>query len=324
MNTNCSKAITKTIFGLIAATGTQLIGFDGVAQPATKPSASTTSPAPASQIPVHAGEFVGEKVDTITYKPTCPAFIFDMDAAAIQESTSRAYVEGEKRRYEQAREKWDAYEDCLTENGRRDIEAIRTKLGDYLSNQADEEVKLFNALNAAATANIDRITKLPPSKPAKKKSDSAVAETPQVTLSTWTEPTGRFVGTIKGSAAAPEYVTGCPKAIGALTVESFATESTRNGFNAKLEELRALPQRINQVRTCRQENGQDDYEAVQKAVQDGFNAVFQPSKAAFEREYANVRFQLNEHQKPGGLLAPPELSRGNGKKKPTVPKAKKK
>jgi hypothetical protein len=324
MKTNYSKAITKAIFGLLAATGTQMIGFNAVAQPAAPPSASPTAPPPASQIPVHAGEFAGEKIDALTYKPSCPAFNFDMDAAAIQESTSRAYVEGEKHRFEQVREKWDAYEDCLTENGRRDIDVIRVKLGDYLSNLADEEVKLFNALNAAATANIERISKLPPPKAPKKKPDPAVAEAPQATLSPWTEPTGRMFGVIKGSASAPEYVTGCPSALGVLTVERFTTENTRNGFNALLDELRAMPERINQVRACRQENGQDDYEAVQKAVQDGVNVVFQPSKSAFEREYASVRFQLNEHQKPGGLLASPELGRGPAKKKPAAPKAKKK
>jgi hypothetical protein len=83
-----------------------------------------------------------------------------------------------------------------------------------------------------------------------------------------------------------------------------------------LDELRAMPDRINQVRTCRQENGQEDYEVIQKVVQDGVNAVFQPSKTAFEKEYAAVRFQLNEHQKPGGLLAPPEMGRGPAKKAP--------
>ena len=324
MKTNYSKAITKAIFGLIAATGTQLIGFNAVAQPAAPPSASPTAPPPASQIAVHAGEFVGEKIDAMTYKPTCPAFKLDLDAAAIQESTSRAYVEGEKRRFEQVREKWDAYEDCLTENGRRDIDVIRIKLGENLSKYADDEVRVFNALNAAATANIDRISKLPPPKAPKKKPDPAVAEVPPAALSAWSEPTGRKVGMIKGSGDALEYVTGCPDAIGALTVESFTSENTRNGFNALLDELRALPPRINQVRTCRQENGQEDYEALQKAVQDGVNVVFQPSKSAFEREYANVRFQLNEHQKPGGLLAPPELGRGPAKKKPAAPKAKKK
>jgi hypothetical protein len=324
MKANYSKAITKAIFGLLAATGTQLIGFSAAAQPAAPSSASPTAPPPASQIPVHAGEFIGEKIDALTYKPTCPVFNFDMDAAAIQESTSRAYVEGEKRRFEQVREKWDAYEDCLTENGRRDIDVIRVKLGESLSKLADDEVKLFNALNAAATANIERITKLPPSKTPKKKSDPVAGEAPQAALSAWAEPTGRMVGTIKGSGSALEYMTGCPSAIGTVTVERFTTENTRNGFNALLDELRALPQRINQVRTCRQENGQDDYEALQKAVQDGVNVVFQPSKSAFEREYANVRFQLNEHQKPGGLLAPPELSRGPAKKKAAAPKAKKK
>lgn len=315
--------IATAAIGLVAAIGTQFGGVPAFAQTA----APAAAPAPAvSNIPVHAGNFSAGKVDSITYTPSCPAFKFDMDAAAIQESTSRAYVEGEKRRFDAVREKWDAYEDCLVENARRDIDVIRTSLGDYLSAAANEEAKAFNGMNAAATGNIDRISKLPSPKASKKKGDAAAAEAPQAALSAWTEPKGRFVGSLSGSAAQPQYVSACPAALGTLTAESFVNENTRNGFNALLDELRSMPDRINQVRSCRQENGQEDYEVLQKVVQDGVNAVFQPSKIAFEKEYAAVRFQLNEHQKPGGLLAPPEMGRAPAKKAPPAkaPAAKKK
>lgn len=303
--------IATAAIGLVAAVGAQFGGVPAFAQTATPAAAPATS-----NIPVHPGNFSGGKIDALTYTPSCPAFKFDMDAAAIQESTSRSFVEGEKRRFEAVREKWDAYEDCLVENARRDIEAIRINLGDYLSNTANEEAKTFNSLNAAATANIERIGKLPPPKQSKRKNEPAAAEAPQAALSAWTAPTGRFVGTLSGSAAQPQYASACPAALGSLTAEAFATENTRNGFNALLDELRAMPDRINQVRTCRGENGQEDYEVIQKVVQDGVNTVFQPSKVAFEKEYAAVRFQLNEHQKPGGLLAPPEMGRPAAKKAP--------
>lgn len=303
--------IATAAIGLAAAIGTQFVGVPAFAQ------ATAPAEAPAtSSIPVHPGNFSGSKVDTLTYTPSCPAFKFDMDAAAIQESTSRTFVEGEKRRFDAVREKWDAYEDCLVENARRDIEAIRINLGDYLSNAANEEAKAFNAMNAAATANIERIGKLPAPKQSKRKNEPAAVEAPQAALSAWTEPKGRFIGTLTGSAAQPQYTSACPTALGTLTADAFASENTRNGFNALLDELRAAPDRINQVRTCRQDNGQEDYEVIQKVVQDGVNSVFQPSKTAFEKEFAAVRFQLNEHQKPGGLLAPPEMGRAPAKKAP--------
>jgi hypothetical protein len=303
--------IATAAIGLVAAIGSQFGGVPAFAQSA----APAAAPA-ASNIPVHPGNFSGGKVDSLAYTPSCPAFKFDMDAAAIQESTSRTYVEGEKRRFEAVREKWDAYEDCLIENARRDIDVIRINLGEYLSTTANEEAKAFNAMNTAATANIERIGKLPAPKAPKKKGEVAAVEAPQAALSAWTEPKGRFIGTLTGSAAQPLYVSSCPSATGTLTAEAFVTANSRNGFNALLDELRAMPDRINQVRTCRQENGQEDYEVIQKVVQDGVNVVFQPSKVAFEKEYAAVRFQLNEHQKPGGLLAPPEMGRAPAKKAP--------
>lgn len=314
------KAMKTTLFataaiGLVAAIGAHVGGVPAFAQPA-EPAAAPA----ASAIPVFPGNFSGGKVDSLTYTPTCPAFNFDMDAAAIQESTSRAFVEGEKRRFEAVREKWDNYEDCLVENARRDIDSVRNHLGDYLSKSANDEATVFNGMNAAASANIERVGKLPMPKASKKKGETP-AEAAQPALSAWTKPDGRFIGSISGTGAQPQYVTACPAAVGTMTAESFSTETSRTGFNALLDELRALPDRINQVRACRQDNGQEDFEVIQKVIQDGVNVVFQPSKNAFEKEYAAVRFQLNEHQKPGGLLAPPEISRPPVKKAAPAPKA---
>jgi hypothetical protein len=271
-----------------------------------------TSSIAVAQTPAAAPAKAATEVDAQTYVPSCPAFSIGMDAAAIQESASRAYVEGEARRFESIRDKWDTYEDCLTENARRDIEVVRTSLGDTLSGAASGEAAMFNEMNTAATANIERIGKLPAPKAVRAPRGAppaAAAPGAASALSAWTTPTGRFVGTLTGSASAPVYASGCPNALGAITPASFANEATRDGFNNLLNELRAMPDRINQVRTCRQENGQQDYEAIQKTVQDGVNTVFVPRKTAFEREYAAVRFQLNEHRKAGGLLAPPEMGR---------------
>ena len=299
---------------------------------AAAPAASATKAAvPAANamnnIPRHPGVYTGQKVDAMTYASSCPAFSIGMDAAAIQESSSRAYVEGEARRFDAIRDRWDAYEDCLTENARRDIEVVRTNLGETLSSAATTEAAAFNGMNTAATANIERIGKLPaPKAPKAARGAPAAAAAviaPASTLSAWTIPTGRYVGSLTGTAAAPVYSSGCPNALGNLLAATFANESTRDGFTRALDELRALPDRINQVRTCRQENGQKDYEALQKIVQDGVNAEFVPRKTAFEREFAAVRFQLNEHRKPGGLLAPAEMGRAKAKAPAAKSKAKK-
>ncbi len=318
--TKTAAAATVGLGALVAALAYSSTSTAVAQTPAAAP-AAPAAPTAASTIPRHAGTYAGAKIDTMTYAPTCPAFAIGMDAAAIQESNSRAFVEGEARRFDSIRDRWDAYEDCLTENARRDIEVVRNSLGDTLSNSATSEATAFNAMNTAATANIERISKLPAPKAPKapRGAPAAPAAAPAAsTLSAWTPPTGRFVGTLTGTAEAPVYTSGCPNALGALTPASFANEPTRDGFSRLLDELRAMPDRINQVRTCRQENGQTDYEAVQKAVTEGVNAVFVPRKSAFEREYAAIRFQLNEHRKPGGLMAPPEMARP----KAPAPKAK--
>jgi hypothetical protein len=324
--TKTAAAATVGLGALIAALA---YGSSSIAVAQT-PSA-TKAPAPtSSSVARHPGNYIGAKVDAQTYVPTCPAFSIGMDAAAIQESNSRAFVEGEARRFETVRERWDEYEDCLLENARLDVEVVRNSLGDALSNAATSEASVFNGMNTAASANIERIGKLPAPKAPKASRGSqaapevAAAVAPSPMLSAWTPPTGRFIGSLTGSALAPVYTSGCPDALGGMTAASFANEATREGFTRLLDELRAMPDRINQVRACRQENGQKDYEAVQKTVTDGVNAVFVPRKSAFDREYAAVRFQLNEHRNPGGLLAPPEMGRAKAKSPAPKSKAKKK
>jgi hypothetical protein len=322
MKFNKTAAVAGVGLGALAAVLAYSASSTAIAQ---TPAAAAPKAAPAStssNIPRHPGTYTGAKIDAMTYAPTCPVFNLGMDAAAIQESSSRAYVEAEARKFENIRDGWDAYEDCLTENARRDIEVVRTNLGDVLSNAASTEATTFNGMNTAATANIDRISKLPAPKAPKAAKGATPAAAPAApTVSAWTPPTGRFIGTLTGTADAPVYASGCPDALGGLTAASFATENTREGYTRLLDELRAMPDRINQVRTCRSENGQEDYEALQKVVQDGVNAVFVPRKTAFEREYAAIRFQLNEHRKPGGLLAPPEMGRPKAKSGP-APKTK--
>lgn len=320
-----TAAVTTVALGAIAAAFAYSSTSIAVAQtPAAKaavPAASTTS-----SIPRHAGSYTGQKVDAMTYTPSCPVFTIGMDAAAIQESNNRAFVASEAARFDSIRDRWDAYEDCLTENARRDIEVVRNNLGDTLSNAATNEANVFNNMNTAASANIERISKLPAPRAPKAPRNAPPAETPitpAATLSAWTVPTGRFVGSLSGTASAPVYTSGCPSALGAVTPAAFASEATRDGYNRLLDELKAMPERINQVRACRQENGQTDYEAVQKTVTDGVNAVFVPRKTAFENEYRAISFQLNEHKKPGGLLAPPEMGRPKAKAPAARPKKKK-
>jgi hypothetical protein len=327
--TKTTAAATVGLGALVAALAystTSIAVAQTPATPTPAPKAAAAAPAASTtgNSPRFVGTFTGTKADAIAYSSTCPAFTFGMDAAAIQESNSRAYVEGEARRFETVRDRWDAYEDCVADNAGRDVDSIRTVLGDTLSDLSTSDATLFNALNTAAQANVARISAMPAAKAPKAAKNAPAATVAAAPLSAWTPPTGRLVGTLTGTFTAPVYTTGCPSPMGDLSVASFATVASRDGFNALIEELKARPDRINQVRTCRQENGQADYDAIRKSVTDSVNASLGPRKNAFEREYAAVRFQLNEHRNPGGLLAPAEMGRAKAKAPAAKLKAKKK
>jgi hypothetical protein len=328
MNMRLTKTTTLATVGFGALL--TVLAYNATAQTpaaATPPAAKAAAPAaPAtSSIPRHVGTYSGSKIDTVRYTPSCPEFVMSMDAAAIQESNNRAFVEGEARKILTIREKWDEYEDCVTTNAGRDIELLREALGSTLSNSATAEVTAFNAMNNAASANVGRIGKLAaPKAPKAPRGAPATPAAAGPTLSAWTTPTGRFIGTLSGTTSAPVYTTGCPDPLGTLSVESFVNEGTRDGFEGLLAELRAKPDRINQARTCRQENGQSDYEVLRETVNRDINTIVGPKKNAFEREYAAINFQINEHKKPGGVLAPPDSRRAPSKAAPTKTKAKKK
>lgn len=307
-------AATTLALGALAAGAVWIGHAPAMAQqgaapaPATKAAEAAAQPAPANpNIPRHVGRFAGGPVDRSTYVPTCPAFVIGMDAAAINESNSRAFVEGEARKFDTLRERWDAYEDCLIENGRRDIELVRIALGNALSAQATAEGNAFNALNAAATAAVPRIQES--LKKAKRPAKGAAAPVLPTVTSTWTAPQGRHMGTLSaGPADQVVWTSGCPVYTFEVTEADFAN-ATGATFNVYADALRPIPERITAQRTCRQENGQDDYDAVQKLINDGVNAVYGPAKGAFEAEYNAIRFQLNQHRQAGGLLAPADRAR---------------
>jgi hypothetical protein len=316
--TKTTAAASLAICGLAA--GIAWVGFaPAMAQQAASATPAPAPPVPVSNVPRHVGTFSGGRIDQSTYVPSCPKFAIGMDAQAINESNSRAYVEAEARKFESLRERWDGYEDCLIENGRRDIELVRVALGNTLSSQAVAEGNAFNTLNAAATAAVPRIQELMKKAKRPAKNAPAAAAAAGIT-STWTAPQGRHVGSLSaGPADAVVWSSGCPVYTFEVTEADFANATAAN-FNVLAEALRPMPERITAQRSCRQDNGQDDYDAVQKLINDGVNAVYGPAKGAFETEYNAIRFQLNQHRQAGGLLAPPDRARAPAKKAPAKKK----
>ncbi|KAF0110117.1 MAG: hypothetical protein FD128_1815 [Hyphomonadaceae bacterium] len=151
------KTNKKLAFISLGAVAMAIIGAYSYSNGANAQAAQEPAAPKASSIPRHVGSFSAGLINAITYTPSCPGYVFPMDAAAIQESRSRAFVEAEVIRFRNIREGMDNYEDCMIENARRDIDVISGKLSAYLTAEAGKEAANYSALGEAARANADRI-----------------------------------------------------------------------------------------------------------------------------------------------------------------------
>jgi|GEM_PF-3291763 len=318
------KKLTFAAMGALAAATIGVYAYSGgaIAQAAQEPAPK------ASSIPRHIGSLSAGLANAVTYTPSCPAYVFPMDAAAIQESRSRAFVEAEVIRFRNIREGMDNYEDCLVENARRDIDLISGKLSAYLTAEAAKEAANFTALGDAARAGSERVRSGGSGGAAKKKKGAATpaaapAET-GVFVSNYTKPTGRQIGSITaGPVDNMNYTSPCGAFLGELNVNHFATVSGSAAFNSLVDYLQHMPDKIEEYRACRNENTNSDYDDLQVKIQDGVNAIFVPVRTNFERQYNLVNTQLNLHRQAGGLLAPPSMARPKTPAAPTKAKKKK-
>ena len=281
----------------VALSGVALISASMVNAQQTK--TTTAVQLPSETTPRVPGTFTGGSIATTKYAPACAPFVFDMDADAINRARDRAFVVAENARFNQLRDRWDNYENCITINARRDIDAMRDLISDHVTIEAEKESTGLNALNTAATSNLERVKALAVAKKAK-----AAAATETAPTSNWVKPEGRQIGSVQaGPIGANSYIGGCPVYQFSITAQNFATVTTGAGFNALIEALKQAAPKITEARECRNDNGQKDYTAVQNVIQDGLNAVYVPAKTNFENKYVAVRNQLNLQREPGGLLA---------------------
>ncbi|KAF0185297.1 MAG: hypothetical protein FD163_1112 [Hyphomonadaceae bacterium] len=306
------KTNKKLAFISLGAVAMAIIGAYSYSNGANAQAAQEPAAPKASSIPRHVGSFSAGLINAITYTPSCPGYVFPMDAAAIQESRSRAFVEAEVIRFRNIREGMDNYEDCMIENARRDIDVISGKLSAYLTAEAGKEAANYSALGEAARANADRIRSGGGGAAKKKKGAPATAAPAEtgVFVSTYTKPTGRQIGSITaGTADAINYSNPCGAFLGEVSANHFANVVGSAAFNSLVDYLQHMPEKIEEFRACRNEQTNEDYDLIQLKVQDGVNAVFVPVKTNFERQYNLVNTQLNLHRQPGGLLAPASTPR---------------
>lgn len=283
--------------------------------PAAAPAATPPAPpeAPSFSGPRHAGDYSSGTFDVTIYSPTCPAFVIGVDATAINEATSRSFVEAQEQIFRGERERFDSYEDCLLNNGSEDINTSGRVISESVSALSNGEANTFRALVDAVNANLPRVQALAaqprPTERRRRGQDATPAAAPTVPtfVSTTVIPAAetRLVGTISGSASSPIYTSGCPTYSFPFTAADVNAVSSPAAFNAMGDALRVIGPQIASLIECRNFNMEADYDALQTRVNSGINTVFQPVRARFERDYAEINFQFNQQRLPGGLLAPP-------------------
>ena len=251
--------------------------------------------ASTSSIPRNPGVLTAGKLDSITYTPNCTKkFVFDVDAAAIQESTNRAFLLAQEAKFNGLRQRWNEYEDCMVENAKLDVKELNDKLSAYIQASADLEEKSYIATSQAANEASARIA-------ANKKKVAPKGFTPIA----WTEiePTARAMGTVTaGPISSITYASGCGVYTGEVTVEDFKNVTSPEDFNKMVDVLKVGPAKIQKAIDCRNKNVQEDFTIISKKIQDDLNAAYLPEKTKFETQYAKVRNQFNMQRQAGGAL----------------------
>lgn len=251
------------------------------------------------EVPRIYGTFTEGLVSEVAYKPAaCPAFVFDIDAVALQNSTSRAYAEAESAKLPALKARWDKYENCLVKNAKLDSELLFEKLKNSFAAPNDIEIAAFNKVFAAVNPARERIAA-----DTKKKKNVNIVEPDFV--STWKDPTGRILGKLsKGSADSIVYTSGCPVYLGEVSVEHLQNAKTPKLYQQLADIINATDQRRAATLKCRNDNTGPDYNEVAKSIQAGFDVVYKETAREYNRKIAILEKVIEVAKKPGGTLAP--------------------
>jgi hypothetical protein len=321
--TAASKSVLAGVFlvgAAVLAAGLPVVAMAQSAEPAAATRTIERKP----------GVFSGGPISSLTYTPSCGQFEVGIDAAAIQESTSRDFVASQARLFDTLQDRWDAYNDCVLENARVDFDLFVTRDADGtakfgrvveagVKGPNDAMVAQFNAARDAAAANQPRIAEIAARRPARperrRRGEEAPAAPPPeegLPAVTWVAPAddARFEGTISaGPANTVTYTSGCPAYSVESSAEAFNTSQSPTHFNGLIDLLNTAPGKIQQASSCVSGQASDDANMIDDVINRGVDAFLRPQIEAYGIRRSAIQTQLNFHRQPGGLLAPPELRR---------------
>ncbi len=267
--------------------------------PATPPAPPAVAPVPevSVTVPRHRG-IIGEGYpEKMTYTATCPKFVFDISSSAVQESTNRAFVEGEIARLPALKDKWDDYELCLKTNFDldRDIikNSINTALSGYINNDKVYGDDVYDAVDAAWQVILKN-----------EKAQKKITEDAYV--SNWKAPEGVFKGYFTGTK--PEdvkYIASCPAYTPEVTAQLIGTVQTRARLMQIIDVIKAETTRRQSHADCRQKQAVEDFMALQKAMIASFtDNTWTPEYEAYRKKLEVFNNVVEGLKMPGGILAP--------------------
>ena len=262
-------------------------------------------PVKTDAIPRIYGSLTSGKVDGLKYTPAvCPAFVFDIDAVALQNSTSRAYAEAEVAKVPALKARWQKFEDCLVSNTKQDSSLILNKLQNSFKGPDTIELDAYSKIIDSTKINRERIIEeLKKKSKIKSKKPDTLVEPNFVT--TWKAPEGRMIGTItEGTIDKVQYSSGCPLYLGEVTIKDLDEVKTAARYEQLAANINQTDDRRRAHLKCRNENTTLDYNEISKAIQTGFDGVYKPAGTEYLRKISILEKVIEVARKSGGTLAP--------------------
>lgn len=329
-----TKAVSTAslLAGISAVAGVALmLAAPAGAQTNAAPQAASAAPAapagPTLTGPRRPGVFSAGSIDAVKYTPTCGDFDVGIDAAAIQESTSRTFILEQERLFNGLQDRWDAWQDCITQNANIDYLALQKLMADSVRVQLEGGVTNYNATSQAAQAAVSRIQALgsraAPKKEKKRRGKeeavAAVAEVvePEIPLPTWSMSGDRAFGSLSGGTVdAIAYTSGCPAFDLRVSPEGFGSVTSGATFNSMITALNAGREPLLAWNKCVGDEANKDFKDIEDVINTGASAVLNPAIARYSQRRGAIQTQLNFHRAPGGVLAPADVRRPPAKAAP--------
>lgn len=270
-----------------------------VAAPAfAQTAAPAPAPAEAPEVPRIIGEISAGTAQTVVYATRCQAFVLGLSAEEAQAAETAAEIQRVRDRYNSARDRFSAYQDCIVENATRDV----GELSDSMNKQIETSLRARNAeIAAQAQATVaalqERGKKPFPPPPRQRRGQPAPAPEapPEPAAAPAPEPeTPRLLGSFSaGPVPSSQYASACPGVTLEWTPERATAITTREQFTEAADYVNGLSDRLNAANECVIENANEDLRGVAQKIEGDVRVKLTAEAENLNKELRAIQFYLN-------------------------------